>query len=311
MIKKTTKTFGERLRIDMWNQRYLYIMMLPGIVFYLIYRYWPMVGLAIAFREFSFTRGMFGGEFIGFRYFQFLFFQHRDFWNIVRNTFLINVYRIFFYFPVPVIFALMINEILSLKYKRLMQTIVYLPHFVSWVVFGSIIIIFLAPEGGIVNAVIKLFGGNAIFFMTEPKYFRVIVVITDILKQAGWGTIIYLAAITGIDPTLYESARIDGASKFQMILFITLPSISSTIVVLLLLNIGRIMEVGFEQIFVLYNPLVYETGDVISTYVYRVGLGNARFSLTTAIGLFQSIIGFTLLLSCNAISKKLFDRGLW
>lgn len=295
----------------MWNQRYLYLMMLPGIIYFLIYKYWPMAGLSIAFREFSFTRGMFGGDFVGLKYFEYIFFQHRDFWKLIRNTFLINVYRIFFFFPVPIILALMINEIIGISYKRIMQTIVYLPHFVSWVVFGSIFIKLLAPEGGVVNELLKLFGSKPTFFLSEPKYFRSIVVITDILKQAGWGTIVYLAAITNIDPCLYESAKMDGASKFMTILHITIPSITDIIVVLLLLNIGRIMEVGFEQIYVMYNPLVYDTGDVISTYVYRVGIGNARFSLTTAIGMFQSVIGFVLLMSCNAISKKLFSRGLW
>ena len=311
VLLKNKNKYSTRLRIDMWNQRYLYLMMLPGIIYFLIYKYWPMAGLSIAFREFSFTRGMFGGDFVGLKYFEYIFFQHRDFWKLIRNTFLINVYRIFFFFPVPIILALMINEIIGISYKRIMQTIVYLPHFVSWVVFGSIFIKLLAPEGGVVNELLKLFGSKPTFFLSEPKYFRSIVVITDILKQAGWGTIVYLAAITNIDPCLYESAKMDGASKFMTILHITIPSITDIIVVLLLLNIGRIMEVGFEQIYVMYNPLVYDTGDVISTYVYRVGIGNARFSLTTAIGMFQSVIGFVLLMSCNAISKKLFSRGLW
>jgi putative aldouronate transport system permease protein len=205
----------------------------------------------------------------------------------------------------------MLNEIMSVKYKRTLQTLIYLPHFVSWVVFGSIIITFLSPSEGIVNQIIEAFGGKSIFFMSEPKYFRWIVVASDIWKEAGWGTIIYLAAITGIDPQLYEAAKIDSANKLQLIRHITIPCISETIVVMLLLDIGRIMNVGFEQIYVLANPTVYSTGDVISTYVHRIGIGNGRFSLTTAIGLFQSVIGFSLLVTCNAISKKSFDKSLW
>lgn len=300
------KTFREILR-----DRWLYLLMLPGIIWYLIYRYLPMFGLYIAFNEFSFAKGIFGGEFVGLKYFWYIFFEHRNFWQLVINTLLINVYKLIFYFPMPIIFALMLNEIRSTRYKRTLQTLIYLPHFVSWVVFGSIVITFLNPTEGIVNQFIQFLGGSPIFFLSDPKYFRPIVVISDIWKEAGYGTIIYLAAITGVDPALYEVGRIDGASKLQTALYITIPCISETIVVMLLLDIGRMMNVSFEQIYVLANPTVYETGDVISTYVYRLGLGQGRFSLTTAIGLFQSVVGFVLLTTCNAISRKAFDKGLW
>ena len=300
------KTFREILR-----DRWLYLLMLPGIIWYLIYRYLPMFGLYIAFNEFSFANGIFGGEFVGLKYFRYIFFEHRNFWQLVINTLLINVYKLIFYFPMPIIFALMLNEIRSTRYKRTLQTLIYLPHFVSWVVFGSIVITFLNPTEGIVNQFIQFLGGSPIFFLSDPKYFRPIVVISDIWKEAGYGTIIYLAAITGVDPALYEVGRIDGASKLQTALYITIPCISETIVVMLLLDIGRMMNVSFEQIYVLANPTVYETGDVISTYVYRLGLGQGRFSLTTAIGLFQSVVGFVLLTTCNAISRKAFDKGLW
>lgn len=308
---KQGKKYWHKLGVDLLRDRWLYALILPGFIWFLIYRYLPMAGLSLAFREYDMKGGLFGGEFVGLKYFQYIFFEHRNFWQLVWNTLIINIYKLIFYFPIPILFAMFLNEILSDRYKRVLQTIIYLPHFVSWVVFGSIIITFLNPTEGIVNQIIQLFGGEPIFFLSDPKYFRGIVVISDIWKEAGYGTIIYLAAITGIDPTLYEAGRIDGASRWQSMRYITLPCISETIVVMLLLDIGRIMNVGFEQIYVLANSAVYSTGDVISTYVYRLGIGNGRFSLTTAIGLFQSVIGFVMILSCNAISRKVADKGLW
>lgn len=303
--------YWRQLGKDIIKNRWLYVLLIPGVIWYIIYKYLPMLGLYIAFSDFSIVKGITGSEFVGLEYFKYIFFEHRNFWQLVKNTLAINVIKLVFYFPTPIIFALMLNEIMGIKYKRTIQTLIYLPHFVSWVVFGSIIITFLSPSEGVVNYLIQAFGGDAIFFLSEPKYFRWIVVASDIWKEAGWGTIIYLAAITGIDPQLYEAAKIDSANKLQLIRHITIPCISETIVVMLLLDIGRIMNVGFEQIYVLANPTVYSTGDVISTYVYRIGIGNGRFSLTTAIGLFQSVIGFSLLMTCNAISKKWFDKGLW
>ena len=308
---KQGKKYWHKLGVDLLRDRWLYALILPGFIWFLIYRYLPMAGLSLAFREYDMKGGLFGGEFVGLKYFQYIFFEHRNYWQLVWNTLIINIYKLIFYFPIPILFAMFLNEILSERYKRVLQTIIYLPHFVSWVVFGSIIITFLNPTEGIVNQIIQLFGGEPIFFLSDPKYFRGIVVISDIWKEAGYGTIIYLAAITGIDPTLYEAGRIDGASRWQSMRYITLPCISETIVVMLLLDIGRIMNVGFEQIYVLANSAVYSTGDVISTYVYRLGIGSGRFSLTTAIGLFQSVIGFVMILSCNAISRKVADKGLW
>lgn len=278
---KQGKKYWHKLGVDLLRDRWLYALILPGFIWFLIYRYLPMAGLSLAFQEYDMKGGLFGGEFVGLKYFQYIFFEHRNFWQLVWNTLIINIYKLIFYFPIPILFAMFLNEILSDRYKRVLQTIIYLPHFVSWVVFGSIIITFLNPTEGIVNQIIQLFGSEPIFFLSDPKYFRGIVVISDIWKEAGYGTIIYLAAITGIDPTLYEAGRIDGASRWQSMRYITLPCISETIVVMLLLDIGRIMNVGFEQIYVLANSAVYSTGDVISTYVYRLGIGNGRFSLTT------------------------------
>lgn len=296
---------------DFKNHRYIYLLLLPGVIWFIIYRYLPMAGLIIAFKEFNFSRGILGGDWVGLKYFRFIFIESHAFYDILRNTLLINSYKLIFGFPVPIIIALMLNEVRSAKLKGFMQNSIYLPHFVSWVIFGGVILQFLSPSNGIVNEIIKLSGGEPVFFMTSTRYFRGIVVITDIWKTAGWNTIIYLAAITGIDNTLYEAAYIDGAKKLKQVWYVTLPSISETIAVLLLLNIGTLLSVGFEQIFVLYNPTVYSVGDVISTYVYRIGIGEARFSLTTAIGLFQSVVGLILISTSNFALKKLFDKNLW
>ncbi len=305
------KGYWTKLGRDVINQRYLYLLLSVGFVWYIVYRYLPMAGLIIAFKDFSFGKGIFGSDWVGLKYFRLIFFNHADFWNILRNTVLINLYKLLFSFPVPVLIAIMLNEVRSLRYKKFVQSAIYLPYFVSWVIFGGIITQFLSPSTGIVNMLLGVFGVKPIFFLAEPQWFRSIVVSTDIWKTMGWGSIIYLAAITGIDPTLYEAATIDGCNRLKKTWYITLPSISQTVVIMLLLNIGRLLEVGFEQIYVLYNPVVYGVGDVISTYVYRIGVGKSRFSLTTAIGLFQSAVGLVLITTANFTSRRLFDKSIW
>lgn len=298
--------------ISRWKRsRSLYLLLLPGLVLLIVYRYIPMMGLTIAFKNFSFSKGIWDSDWVGLKNFEFLFFRHPNFFQLVSNTLIINIYKLIFYFPIPIVLAIFLNEIRSLRLKKLIQTTIYLPHFVSWVVFGSIVIQFLMPSTGIVNAFIKAIGRTPVFFLAEPKYFRGIVIITEIIKSAGWGTILYLAALTSISPELYEAASMDGASRWQKMRFITLPGISGTIVVLLLLEIGKMMDVGFEQIYVLANSQVYSVGDVLSTYIYRIGIGQAQFSITTAIGLFQSVIGLVLIVSANCLCKKLFDKNLW
>jgi putative aldouronate transport system permease protein len=301
------RTILHRISID----KYLYFLLLPGIAWFFIYRYLPMFGLLIAFKEFSFSKGIFGSRWVGWENFRFLFYEHSDFYKIVRNTLLINIYRLFLGFPAPIIVALMINELRTFRYKKFIQSSIYLPHFVSWVIFGGIVIQFLSPSQGVVNELVKLLFGKPIYFMTDPKWFRGVVVVSDIWKTTGWGTIIYLAALSGVDVELYDAAKIDGANKWNEVWHVTLPSISETIVFILLLRVGRIMMIGFEQIYVLYNPMVYDVGDVISTYVYRIGIGNAQFSITTAIGLFQSFIGLFLIVLSNFLSRKLTGKSIW
>jgi putative aldouronate transport system permease protein len=286
-------------------------MMLPGLALLIIYRYLPMAGLTIAFKDFSFGRGIFGSRWVGLDNFKFIFTRHPEFFHLVFNTLAVSVLKLLFYFPFPIFLAILLNELTFLPLKKYVQTVIYLPHFVSWVVFGSIIIQFLMPDTGIVNQIIRYFGGTQFFFMTEVSFFRPLVIISEIWKSAGWGSIIYLAALSSINPEFYEAATLDGVSRWQKIWHINLPCIADTIVVLLLLEIGRLMDVGFEQIYVLANPTVYSVGDVLSTYIYRIGIGGAKFSITTAIGLFQSFVGLILILSANFTCKKLFDKNIW
>lgn len=307
--KKGVNSFT-RFRKNFYRDRYLYLMILPGLFMLILFRYLPMGGLVIAFKDYSFRRGIWGSEWVGFENFRFVF-NNPDFYSIVSNTLGINILKLLFAFPAPIFFALLINELRNKTFKKCIQTSVYLPYFVSWVVFGGIVIQFLNPSSGIVNKIIELFGGNPIAFMQEERYFKMIVVLSEIWKNAGWGTIMYLSALTSIDQEIYEAAKIDGANRLKIIRHISIPGISGTIVVLLLLQIGAMMDVGFEQIYVLVRPILYSVGDVISTYVYRVGIGNAQFSLTAAIGLFQSVIGFILIVICNRLCKKLFDKSLW
>lgn len=300
-----------KLLYKLYQNRYLYLLLMPGLIFMLIFRYLPMGGLIIAFKDYMIRRGIMGSPWVGLKHFRFIFTQNPSFYNILRNTLAINILKLIFYFPAPILLALMIHEVANLRLKRIIQTAVYLPHFVSWVVFGTIVMQFLSPRTGLVNAVIRAFGGKPIYFMQEPRYFWGIVVISEIWKSAGWGTIMYLSALTGINQELYEAAKIDGANRFQCAIHISLPGISDTIVVLLLLQLGQLMEVGFEQIYVLCRPIVYSVGDVISTYIYRVGIGNAQFSMTAAVGLFQSLVGLLLIATANSVCKRLFDKRLW
>ncbi len=292
------------------RHKYLYLLMAPGIIWYIIYKYLPMYGLIIAFKDFNFARGIMDSPWVGLKYFEFLL-SFPDFFNILRNTLLINFYNLVFAFPIPIILALLLNELTSMRLKRSLQTVFYFPHFLSWVVFGGIIIQLLGPNEGLVNSIIKLFGGDPIYFMANPKYFRTIVVVSGILKDAGWGAIVYLAALTSIDVEQYEAATVDGANRLQKLFYITLPGIMNTVIIMFILKIGYLLDVAFEQIYILYNPMVYEVGDVLSTYIYRVGLQGMKFSLTTAIGLFQSLIGLGLVLFTNKMAKKYSEVSLW
>ncbi|MGO4549205.1 ABC transporter permease [Paenibacillus sp. 2TAB23] len=286
-------------------------MLLPIILFYILFKYAPMAGEIIAFKNYRFADGIWGSDWVGFRHFHMLF-QSVDFWRVLRNTLLLNVYSLVFGFPVPILLALLLNEVRKEWYKRTVQNLLYLPHFISWVVLGGIVIAVLSPSTGIANLILKqAFGIEPVYFMADSAWWPVVYTMSGIWREAGWGTILYLAAMASIDPQLYEAAKIDGASKWRQIWHITLPGIRSTIAILLILRMGHMMDVGLEQTLVLQNQSVLDVADVISTYVYRVGLQNMNYSYTTALGLFQSLIGFFLVVSVNQLIRRFGERGLW
>ncbi|WP_312876188.1 ABC transporter permease [Paenibacillus alginolyticus] len=281
----------------------IYSMILPGLLFFVIFKYIPLAGSIIAFQNYTPFKGMLGSDFVGFEHFVTLF-SYPEFYRVLRNTLLISLYQLIFGFPAPLILALLLNEIRKVAVKRIMQTVLYVPHFLSWVILGGMMMSLLSPDSGLVNHILNSFGLKSVFFMQQPQYFRSIVVVSGIWKEVGWGTIIYLAALTGINPELYEAAEVDGAGKLRQVFSVTIPALLPTIMVLLLLKIGHILDLGFEQIYILLNPLVRETGDILDTYIYDVGLLSGQYSYTTAIGLFKSIVGLVLILGTNTISKK-------
>lgn len=294
----------------LFKSRYLYILLMPVVVYYIVFAYVPMYGLLIAFKNYNPYQGIWGSPWIGLQHIK-DFLQSVYFWRLIRNTISINLYDLLVGFPAPIILALMINEVYNNTFKRVVQTIVYLPHFISTVVVAGMLVSFLSPSTGIVNSFIKALGGKPIHFLAEPAWFQSIYVWSGVWQHAGWGSIIYLAALTSIDQQLYEAATIDGASKWQRLIYITIPGIMPTIVIMLILRIGSIFSVGFEKIILLYNPSTYSTADVISTYIYRRGILNADFSYSTAIGLFNSLINFTMLVLFNRISRSISEISLW
>lgn len=289
----------------------LILLIIPGLIYFVLFRYLPMWGIYIGFIDFKIYKGVLDSPFVGFKHFLDFFTDYAS-WRVIRNTFLLNIYSLVFGFPVPIIFALLLNEVRCLVFKRITQTISYLPHFISTVIVAGLVINFLDPKyGPLNNLLVNLFGMEPVSFLMEPEYFKPIYVIMQIWRGFGWGSIIYLAAITSIDTEMYEAAIIDGANRFQQMLYITLPGIVPVAVVLLILNLGGIMDVGFEEILLLYNPLTYESADVISTFIYRKGLTDMNFSYATAVGLFQSAIGCFFLYSANRLSRKVTETSLW
>ena len=288
-----------------------YLLLIPALALFLVFRYVPMAGIVLAWKQFTVTGGLFGSPWAGWKFFERLF-QSPDFFRVLRNTLFINgVLRMGIAFFMPIIFALLLNEVANLRFKRVVQTVSYLPHFLSWVVVASLIRP-LAASTGPLNLLAAAAGlETPILFLQRPGTFLAIVLVSDVWKGVGWGSIIYLAAISGIDPALYESAQIDGAGRLQQMRFITLPSITFVIVIMFLLQLGNILELGFDQIFNLYHPLVYDVGDIIGTYVYRVGLQDFRYSFATAVGLFQNVIGLAALVGANWFIKRLGQAGAY
>jgi putative aldouronate transport system permease protein len=302
---RTRSAWRKALRRD-WQ---LYSLVVVPLLFFLVFRYLPMVGNVIAFRRFVPGGDLFGESWVGLRYIK-MFLNDPTFWQVFGNTFILGALTLLFCFPLPIVLALLLNEVRSRYFKQFVQTVSYLPHFLSLVIVAGMILQLTSIEGT-VNQIITAFGGDPIAFMQGPDWFRTIYVSSEVWQTVGWGTILYLAALTTIDDQLYEAARIDGANRWKQIWHITLPGIRPTMVTLLILNIGTFMAVGFEKILLLYNPLTYPTADVISTYLYRVGMVSNNFSYAAAIGLFESVIGLTLVLSANAISRRTVGTSLW
>ncbi len=290
----------------------LSLMFVPVIVYFFIFKYLPMGGIVIAFKNYKISQGIFGSAWCGLDNFTKAF-ATPTFARSVRNTLTISGLKLLFGFPAPIILALMLNEVTHARFKKTVQTITYLPHFLSWVVLAGMFQQLLSPNNGAVNALLReVFGvQESIYFLGSNQYFRGTLIVTDIWKNVGWSSILYLATISGIDPALYEAATVDGATRWQCTRYITIPSLVSTIVVMLILNVGSIMDAGFDQVFNLYNSAVYQTGDIIDTYVYRYGLGDMKYSLATAVGLFKNVIAFVLVVGTNLITRRISGEGIW
>lgn len=295
---------------DIVKYKYLLLLLLPGLIYYIIFKYGPMYGILIAFKNYKFRLGILNSPWIGLENFKTLF-NTPDFWKVLRNTLLIGSYKLIFGFPAPIILAILLNEIDSKFYKRSVQTISSLPHFLSWVILAGLIMKLLSPSEGPINKIIIAFGGKPIYFLANKKWFRSVLVTTSIWQSIGWDSIIYIASISNINPELYEAAYMDGCNRFQKIFYITIPNILPVITVMFILSVGYIITDDFDQIFNLYNEAVYEVGDVISTYTYRMGLQQMKFGFSTAVGLFQNGIAFILILITNAITKKFSEYGVW
>jgi len=288
----------------------LYLLFLPVLLYFIVFHYVPMYGVQIAFKDFIANKGILESPWVGFKHFE-RFFNSFYFWRIIKNTLGIGLYELIVGFPIPIILALMINEARSGRFRRFIQTVTYAPHFLSTVVVVGMIMMFLSPVSGLVNFIITSFGGEPIAFMTEPSWFKSIYVWSGVWQSMGWSSIIYLAALAGIDPQLHEAAKVDGAGWFRRIWHINLPGIAPTMIILLILNIGSILGVGFEKVFLMQNSLNMEASDVIATNVYRSGILGAQYSYSAAVGLFNSVVNFIMLITVNRIARRVSETSLW
>ena len=294
----------------MWKERWFYVLLLPGLVYFILFKYLPMWGIVMAFQNYQPFVGIWKSKWVGLQHFEY-FFNEPDFWMLLRNTLYIALLDLVVFFPITIVLALLLNEVRKELFKRFVQTMVYIPHFVSWVVIVGISYTFLTTEGGILNDLFASFGWEKVNFLMSEFWFRPLIITQLIWKDAGWGTIIFLAALAGIDPSLYESSRLDGANRFQQMLHITIPSIRSVIVILLILRLGNFLDLGFEQIFLMLNALNREVGEVFDTYVYVVGIQQGQFSYSAAVGLFKSVVGLVLVMGANTLAKKFGEEGIY
>lgn len=305
-LRKHGRRAGKAVRRH-WQ---LYVLIAPVLLYFLLFHYWPMYGVQIAFKDFIGTKGIWESPWVGLKHFE-RFFDSYFFWRILRNTLGISLYELAAGFPIPIVLALMINEVRQRRFQKFVQIVTYAPHFLSTVVLVGIIVMFLSPNTGIVNTAIEALGGSKVYFMTEPSWFKSIYVWSGVWQQMGWNSIIYLAALSGIDPQLHEAARVDGASRLRRIWHVNLPGIRPTIVILFILNAGSLMGVGFEKVFLMQNSLNKETSEVISTYVYQSGILGSQYSFASAVGLFNSVVNFILLVLVNRVARYVNQTSLW
>ncbi|GFZ88758.1 protein lplB [Paenibacillus marchantiophytorum] len=301
---------GRKLKDRLWRERYLFLLLMPGLLYFIIYRYVPMLGNIIAFQDYSPFRGFLNSDWVGLKHFKTIF-SDQEVIRVLWNTLLLSLLQIAFAFPVPIILAIMLNEIKNEQFKRIVQSIIYLPHFLSWVVVIGIVTIFLKTEGMVNRILDPLFGMEPISFLQQPGWFMPLIILEVIWKEAGWGTIIFLATLSGINPALYEAAVVDGANRWRQIWHITLPALRSTIIILFILRLGTVLDSGFEQVFLMLNPFTMDVGNVLDTFVYFKGIQKADFSFGTAVGLFKSVIGLILILVANRVAKKFGDEGVF
>ncbi|MDQ0916303.1 sugar ABC transporter permease [Paenibacillus sp. V4I5] len=310
-LRHNYRFFKESLFIrDIVRDRWLYVILLPGVLYFIIFKYVPMFGLLMAFEDYKPHLGFMNSPWVGMKHFE-RFFSEPQFWMLFRNTILLAIYNLVFFFPLPIVLSLMLNEVRIGIFKRFAQTLLYLPHFVSWVVAVGIFYVLFTTEGGVVNELIQKIGIEKIPFMLSEDWFRPMIISQSIWKEAGWGTIIFLAALSGVDLQLYEAARMDGAGRWRQLWHITLPAIRSTIVILFILRLGSFLDTGFEHIFLMLNSMNREVGEVFDTFVYMKGLTQGQYSYSAAVGMFKSLVGLVLVLGSNWIAKKLGEEGVY
>lgn len=307
---KRNGTQTNKLLLQIFRDRQLYLLLIPFLLYYILFVFRPMGGMVIAFKDYGLYKGIAGSPWVGLKHFR-EFFQSEFFGRTLKNTLFISLYQLLFGFPLPIILALLLNEVSSKKYKSVVQTFSYIPYFVSTVVIAGMVTLFLSPSNGVVNIILSKLGFDKIYFLTKPEYFRSIYTITNIWVGLGYNSIVYISALSGVDQELYEACKIDGGGRWRQTLSVTLPGILPTIVTMFLIQIGNILNVGYELIILLYQPATYDTADTISTYIYRMGIEKANYSLSTAVGFFNSMVGFILVACANYISNKVNDVGLW
>lgn len=300
----------KRLLNQLLSQKFLYLMILPGLIYFIVFKYVPMWGLIIAFQDYQPFLGILGSEWVGFKHFIRLF-TEPTFFILLKNTLILFAMNVVIFFPIPILLALLLNEVRLALFKKFVQTMIYIPHFMSWVIVVSLSFVLLTVDGGLMNELIAFFGGEKINFLLSQEWFRPMYILQVIWREAGWSTIIYLAAITAVDPQLYEAAKMDGAGRLRQMWHITLPAIKSVIVVLLILKIGDTLELGFEHVYLLLNATNREVAEIFDTYVYTAGLKQGQFSYSTAVGLFKAAVGLILVMLANRLAKKFGEEGIY